>query len=212
MSLFFGIFLLGFQLGASACAVSCMPVMTPILLANSDGKKGALAILARFFSAKILAYALISLTAFFGAAVFKSAFIDTELFLRIGALFVGGMGVLILYRAFVPKRACSSTCTQENRLGIFAAGFFGSFSFCLPIWSLIALSSLSASPIVSLLYGFFFGLGTVLVPFMLFYFMIFRIASESAKKLAKYKKELEIFSGAVLVFIGVATYFGYYRF
>jgi len=43
--LFFAIFITGLQLGATACALSCLPIMTPILLGGIEDKNRALSVL-----------------------------------------------------------------------------------------------------------------------------------------------------------------------
>jgi hypothetical protein len=74
---------MGLQLGATACAISCMPVMSPILLANGEDKSRTMKILVQFFGAKVVAYTLIAVLAFFGASLVKSMIENSFFFTNI---------------------------------------------------------------------------------------------------------------------------------
>ncbi|MGW8169970.1 MAG: urease accessory protein UreH domain-containing protein [Sulfurovaceae bacterium] len=207
MLVFLAIFAMGLQLGATACAISCMPIMTPILLGNASNKQDGISILIRYFSGKILAYTAISSVAFFGADIVKKYIQDDLVFTKIGAIVIIIVGLYSFCLALVANRSCSSKCTTSSKFGFFGIGFFSSFSFCLPVGSLIASSALSGSFLTSLLYGVSFGLGVVIIPFLFFYFFIFKITSTIVTELSKFKKEIEIFSALLLVSVGGLIYF-----
>lgn len=207
MLVFFTIFIMGLQLGATACAISCMPVMMPILLGNAPDKQDGVSILTQYFSGKILAYTTISSVAFFGADIVKKYIQDDLIFIKIGAIIIVVLGLYTLYLAFFSNKSCSDKCTTSSKFGFFGIGFFSSFNFCLPIGSLIAASALSSSFLISLLYGIAFGFGVVIVPFLFFYFFIFKITSTIITELSKYKKELKIFSALLLILVGGLIYF-----
>jgi thiol:disulfide interchange protein DsbD len=207
MLLFLAIFAMGLQLGATACAISCMPIMTPILLSNASNKQDGISILMRYFSGKILAYTAISSVAFFGADIVKKYIQDDLIFTKIGAIIIVALGLYTLYVALFANRSCSSKCRASSKFGFFGIGFFSSFSFCLPVGSLIATSALSGSFLTSLLYGVSFGLGVVIIPFLFFYFFIFKITSTIVAELSKFKKEIEIFSALLLISVGGLIYF-----
>jgi len=207
MLIFFAIFVMGLQLGATACAISCMPIMTPILLGSASSKQEGLSILMRYFSGKILAYTIISSVAFFGADIVKQHIQDDLIFTKIGAIVIVVVGIHSLYLALFSNKTCSADCTSSSKLGYFGIGFFSSFSFCLPVGSLIATSALSSSFLTSLLYGISFGLGVVIVPFLFFYFFIFKITSAIITELSKFKKKIQIFSAFLLILVGGLIYF-----
>jgi thiol:disulfide interchange protein DsbD len=207
MLVFFAIFFMGLQLGATACAVSCMPIMTPILLGSAKNKKDGMDILIQYFSGKILAYVVISSIAFFGANIVKKYLKDDLLLTKFGAGIIIIVGLYLLYNAIFYNRTCGSKCTTSSKIGFFGIGFFSSFSFCLPIASLITTSALSSSFLVSLIYGVIFGLGVTVVPFLVFYFLIFKITSTITMELSKFKKEIEIFASLLLILAGFLIYF-----
>lgn len=201
------IFLTGLQLGATACAISCMPVMTPILLSNREDKSGALRILFAYFSGKILAYTFISSLSFFGANLFKNLISPTIPFSKIGAIFIVALGLFLLYKSIFQTQSCTRSCQSSLGFGYIGIGFFSSFAFCLPVGMLIATSAMSSTFFASLLYGISFGIGVVIIPFLLFYFFIFRITSGILSELKQYKKHIEIFSASILILVGVLIFF-----
>ncbi len=207
MLIFVAIFLMGLQLGATACAISCMPIMTPILLGSASNKQDGVSILIQYFSGKILAYTAISSVAFFGANIVKKYIQDDLVFTKIGAIAIIIVGLYTLYLALFTHRSCSSKCTTSSKFGFFGIGFFSSFNFCLPVGSLITASALSSSFLISLLYGIAFGFGVVIIPFLFFYFFIFKITSAIIMELSKFKKEIEIFSALLLILVGSLIYF-----
>lgn len=207
MLVFFTIFIMGLQLGATACAISCMPIMMPILLGNASSKQDGISILTQYFSGKILAYTTISSVAFFGADIVKKYIQDDFSFIKIGSIIIIALGLYTLYIALFSNKSCSSKCTTSSKFGFFGIGFFSSFSFCLPVGSLIATSALSNSFLISLLYGVSFGLGVVIIPFLFFYFFIFKITSTIISELLKFKKEIEVFSALLLILVGGLIYF-----
>jgi len=206
--IFLSIFFMGLQLGATACAISCMPVMSPILLANGEDRSRTMKILVQFFGAKVVAYTLIAVLAFFGAALVKSM-IENSFFSQILGAFIILLGIWLFFTALRAKKSCIKDCTNSkvSTLGYLGIGFFSSFSFCAPMMSLVLLSSTTADFNTSLLYGISFGLGVVLIPFLFFYLFIFKISSSIAVQLAKYKKHIEIFASLSLIIIGFLVYY-----
>lgn len=205
--LFIAIFLTGLQLGATACAISCMPVMTPILLSNSEDKRATLKILYLYFGGKILAYVCIASLSFFGANLFKNLIQPTIPFSKIGAIFIVSLGIFLLYKSMFQTKSCTTSCHSSLKFGYMGIGFFSSFAFCLPVGMLIATSAMSSTFITSVLYGISFGMGVVVVPFLLFYFLIFKITTGILVELSNYKKQIEIFSASLLIVVGVLVFF-----
>ncbi|EQB40028.1 hypothetical protein M947_03115 [Sulfurimonas hongkongensis] len=206
--MFISIFFMGLQLGATACAISCMPVMSPILLANGEDRSRTMKILVQFFGAKVVAYTLIAVLAFFGAGLVKSM-IENSFFSQILGAFIILLGSWLFFTALRAKKSCIKGCTNSkiSTLGYLGIGFFSSFSFCAPLMSLVLLSSITTNFNTSLLYGISFGLGVVLIPFLFFYLFIFKISSSIAVQLAKYKKHIEIFASLLLIIIGFLVYY-----
>lgn len=204
--LFITIFFMGLQLGATSCAISCLPVMTPILLANSEGKNKSVVILFQYFGGKILAYTFIGTISFFGGSIFKTL-LTPIYFSKIAGIFLLFLGIFLLYRSLSSSNTCASNCHSSLKYGYFGIGFFSSFSFCLPLSTLIATSAVASSFVTSIFLGISFGLGVVIVPFLFFYFFIFKITSEILINLQKYTRTIQIFSSSIIIFIGIMVFF-----
>lgn len=209
--LFVTIFLTGLQLGATACAISCLPVMTPILLSQQNNKNTAKKVLFQYFSGKILAYSCIASISFFGGTILKKQISTVISFDKMGALVILFVGLLLLYNAIKNNNGCKTSCPASLKYGYFSIGFFSSFSFCLPVISLITLSSLASSFPLSLSYGFIFGIGVTIIPFLFFYFFIFHITSTIFSEISNYKKQIEIFSASLLVLVAFLVYFEFLK-
>jgi cytochrome c biogenesis protein CcdA len=203
MFTFIGIFILGIQLGATTCAISCMPIMTPVLLSGTSNKKQAFEILLEYFSAKIVAYTFISIISFFSASIIKSIMNDHESFVKIAGVFIVILGITLLYKTLSTQKGCSSECNVSSKYGYLGIGFFSSFSFCFPLISLVTISGSTDLFINSILYGLFFGFGVVIVPFLLLYFFVYKITSNFLTEFLRHKKIISIFSQLFLIMIGI---------
>lgn len=201
-----GLFFIGLQMGATACAFSCMPIMTPILLSNATDKNRAYLILLRYFSGKVSAYTLIAVAAFFGANLLKLETLPKDIFTKIGGIAIAAMGIYLLVNTLRNKSACKSECSAMAKSGYFSIGFLSSFSLCLPLSTLITVSALSTSLFTSAAYGLFFGFGVVLFPFLFFYFFIHKITSSIFTALQTYKQYIELFAALLLILIGTLVY------
>lgn len=205
--IFLSLFFLGVQLGATSCALSCLPIITPILLSAAQNKNQALQILGQYFGAKVLAYTLIGLVAYFGLALIKNA-LGVFPIRTIGAIILILTALMILYDALIKEQKCQTSCHSQKYSNYFWLGFFSSFNLCLPIISLISISAMSHSFWISLSYGFIFGLGVVSIPIVFFYFFVFRITSTLLEELHTHKKTIKITSALLLMIVGVLVFFG----
>lgn len=207
--IYLGIFFLGLQLGATACAISCMPVISPILLANGENKTKALAILTQFFGAKVFAYMVLSILGFLGAGIIKTL-INEMFFAQILGFFIMILGAGLLYSSFMSS-GCKTSCDnpKPSTTNYLVIGFFSSFSVCTPLMSLVLFSSSANSLYISMAYGLSFGLGVVLIPFLFFYFFIFQISSCITKELYKYKQHIQVFASLLLILVGLLVYLEY---
>lgn len=205
--LFITIFLIGVQLGATACAISCLPIITPILLANNAlNAKESLKILFKYFLGKIFAYMSISMIAFFGVNLFKNVLMPIVPFNKIGASLIILVGIFLLITSIMQNKSCKSPCGTSFKYGYFGIGFLSSFSFCLPVMSLVTTSALSSSLLISALYGLCFGVGVTVIPFLFFYFFIFKITNEISVQLIKNKKLISVLSSLLLIIVGFLIY------
>lgn len=206
--IFIATFFLGLQLGATACAISCMPILAPILLNKSDNNPQALAILYRFFGAKVLAYTLISSLAFFGSAFIKNHIQSIQINKLMGVIIVL-LGIVLLVKSIQNKTSCKTSCSNSSfdKSSYFLIGFFSSFSFCVPLLSLVTISASSSSFVYSLFYGISFGFGVIAIPFLFFYLFVYQISSHILKELTNYKTKIEFFASSILILVGFLVFF-----
>lgn len=151
------------------------------------------------------------MVAFFSIDLFKERFSKDISFSKVGAIFIILLAILMLYYTLYKNDSCKSSCNTSLKYGYFGVGFFSSFSFCLPVGTLIATSSLSSSLFYSFMYGLSFGLGVVIVSFLFFYFFIFQITSNILLELKSHKKHIEIFSALLLMVIGIFIFLDYFK-
>lgn len=204
----FTLFLVGFQLGATACALSCLPIVTPILISNSNYTNNkSFYILLQYFSGKLLAYTSISILSFYSSQFIKDSLTSTVPFTKIGALTIILVSILLLYRAFKTDNQCKTSCNGQLKYGYFTLGLLSSFNLCLPVATLIATSAISESLIFSIFYGLSFGLGVIFIPFLFLYFVINKISHNLIKGLNENKKKIEIISALFLLLVGILVFF-----
>lgn len=211
MLTFIGIFFLGLQLGATACAISCLPIMTPIFLSGTSSNKQTVAMLLEYFSAKIVAYTLIAIISYLSGSIVKTIINNHQVFIQIAGVFIITVGVTLLYKSLFTKKSCSLGCGSSSKFGYFGIGFFSSFSFCFPVSSLVTISASTDLLINSIFYGLSFGLGVVVVPFLLLYFFIYKITSTFLTEFLQHKKSIEIFSQLFLILIGISVIEGWIK-
>lgn len=206
---FFSLFLVGLSYGASACLLSCMPFLSPIILVNSS-KAEAMRVMIPFSFGRITTYMMISLAAFLSAAMVQHLLDDEIALERIFGVFVVGISFLMLYRAFETKRCCSTNVAKPTKgLGFFGLGVLISFNPCLPVLSLVSVSSMADSPLYAILFGICFGVGATLVQFLLFGFFLSHVASGIKRELAAHRQKIEIFAAAILMLTGFFVFGGY---
>lgn len=202
--------LIGIQFGATACALSCLPVMTPILLLSNENKSKALYTLFSYFSGKLFAYITIALIAFYLGKIVNVFLKDIPMD-KVAALFIFGIGIYFFFKAFDRKKSCTNNCNNNVKYGFFFIGYLSSFSFCLPLATLITTAMAANSLLDSSLYGLFFGIGVIFFPFLLLYFFIYQITSQIRENLFKYQLYLEVFSSSILILLSIAIFLGYFH-
>ncbi|NLO18178.1 MAG: hypothetical protein GX118_08325, partial [Arcobacter butzleri] len=139
---------------------------------------------------------------FFGSILIQNITTNFNINKLLGLVMVL-LGLIILYKLFFNTSTCKNNCsTKYSYKSYYLIGFLSSFNFCIPLISLISISSFSPSFMDSFLYGLFFGFGVVIIPFLFFYFFIFSIGSHIISIFYKYKKHIESLSAFVFILSG----------
>lgn len=205
------LFLVALSYGATACMLSCMPLVSPILLANGATRQESLRSLLPLTLGRISGYVALSLVAYAGATMLKSFIGDKAL---MGHLL--GSVTLILAARLWFSMSPSSCCTTARRtpkgaLPLFAAGALLSMSLCAPVVAMMALSAASGTWYGAIAYGLAFALGATLLWFLFFSVVLTRVLQESLVHLSAYRNALRHTAPLLLALVGIAIFNGWIR-
>lgn len=205
------LFVVALSYGATACMLSCMPVLSPILLANSATRQQSLNVLFPITAGRITGYTLLSVATFIGSAIVQSLIKDKIL---MGNL-LGTLTLLLALRLWMSVRSsasCCNTSTQpksQGKVTLFSTGVLLSMSLCAPVVTMMTLSAAASSLGWAVLYGLVFGLGATLLWFFFFSVVMTSILKEILFHLRSYSRTLEYLAPAVLAGVGVALFNGW---
>ena len=204
------LFLIALTYGATACMLSCMPLVSPILLANSATRQQSLKVLLPITAGRISGYMALSLVAYLGAAALKTLIADKAL---MGQL-LGTLTLILAARLWYSLKTSPSCCassyrTPEGTLSLFATGILLSMSLCAPVATMMTLSATTSSLPLALLYGLVFGLGATLLWFLFFSVILTAILKESLVHLSRYRSLLQHSAPVLLGGVGIAIFNGW---
>lgn len=205
----FSLFLVALSYGATACMLSCMPIVSPILLANNATRQESLRVLLPITFGRLSGYIVLSLVAYTGASMIKSFLADKEL---MGYL-LGSVTLILAGRLWFSLKA-SSCCTTNPRtpqgiFPLFITGALLSMSLCAPVITMMTLSAASHSLTLAIAYGAVFGLGATLLWFLFFSVILTRILRESLIHLSSYRTLLQYAAPLLLAGVGIAIFTGW---
>lgn len=207
------LFIVALSYGATACMLSCMPLLSPILLANSATRQESLTLLLPITAGRITGYTLLSVAAFLGSTMIQSLLKDTAL---MGYL-LGSLTLFLALRLWNARRSSKTCCTSSPRPkpqgngSLFATGVLLSMSLCAPVAAMMALSAATSSLLWAVLYGLVFGLGATLLWFFFFSVVMTSLLKESLLHLQNYRPLLERLAPVALAGVGVALFNGWIR-
>ncbi len=204
------LFIVALAYGATACMLSCMPILSPILLANSATRQESLRVLLPITLGRISGYITLSLAAYAGASMIKSFIADKEI---MGYL-LGSVTLILAVRLWFSLKASSCCTTSHPRtpqgsIALFATGGLLSMSLCAPVITMMALSAASHSLAWAIAYGAVFGLGATLLWFLFFSVILTRILKESLIHLSRYRNALHHTAPPLLAGVGIAIFNGW---
>lgn len=206
----FSLFLVALSYGATACMLTCMPLLSPILLANSATRQQSLRVLLPISLGRISGYIFLSLIAYLGATMIKTLISDTEL---MGYL-LGSVTLILAGRLWFSLRVSASCCssspnTPQGNIALFMTGMFLSMSICAPVITMMTLSATSSSIGWAIAYGLAFGLGATLLWFLFFSVVLTAILKESLSHLSNYRDILQHAAPLILAGVGIAIFNGW---
>jgi hypothetical protein len=189
--------------------LTCMPLLSPILLANSATRQQSLKVLLPISLGRISGYIALSLIAYLGATMIKSLISDATL---MGYL-LGSVTLILAGRLWFSLRtsSCCSTATEtpQQAIGLFMTGVLLSMSLCAPVITMMTLSASSHSLLWAIAYGAVFGLGATLLWFLFFSVVLTAILKESLVHLSRYRVLLQRTAPIILAGVGIAIFKGW---
>ncbi len=211
------LFVVGLSYGSTACMLTCMPFLTPLLVTNAKSVRASMAVILPFSLGRIFTYSVIAVLALGGAGFVKAMLDDNALFQGILGTITLAMGLFMLYRALYNRpKSCSANPALSNRrtqslLGLFGIGALVSVNPCAPVLTLVALSANSASLPEAAAMGIAFGLGAVAVPFLFYGFFLSNVVRGLLAEFKSYTKGIEITAALLLTAVGALIINGQIR-
>ena len=209
----FSLFLVALSYGATACMLSCMPILSPILLANNATRQESLRVLLPITAGRISGYTLLGVIAFTGSVLIQSLLKDKVLM----GYILGSVTLLLALKQLVSIRRKHTCCTQTTQPSkstnatLFMTGLFLSMSICPPVATMMTLSATAPSMGWAVLYGLFFGLGATLLWFFFFSVVLTTALKESLNHLSRYRRTIEIIAPLLLACVGILIFNGWIR-
>ena len=174
MSRLFYILLQGFVIGAGPCLLICAPIIVPYIAGTKRSWQEGLKATLIFSFTRLFIYTILGAASGLIGAYLIRIFISTPFGYHVwsvGASFIIVLGLLIIFG----KKLNMGFCRFLNKYAVegpvasmVILGLLVGLSPCLPlIGILIEIALLSERILIGALYGFTFGIGTVLSPLLL---------------------------------------------
>jgi cytochrome c-type biogenesis protein len=205
------LFLIGLSYGSTACMLSCMPFLTPLLLARGSGAYSGLRTVTYFSLGRIVSYATIAVASGFAATGIRGLLNDAAMSQSLLGTVTFGVGAVVLVRSFRSGRCCTSApgdAGHAGRFGPFGIGVMMTLNPCVPLLTLVALAAGSRHAADALAMGLAFGIGAVAASWLFFGFILSTVAKEAVGKLAAYQALIERIAAVLLMAVGVSAVYG----
>lgn len=193
----------------TACMMSCMPFLTPLLVKNSGSLKESMGVMIPFSLGRIFTYTVIAVIATAGAGTVKTLLQDNQVVNYLLGLLTVFIGLYMLTNILLKKnKTCSlhkpvEKNSKMTRFGFFSIGAFVSINLCAPVVTLVTLAANSSSYAHAVGLGLSFGLGAVLFSFLFYGFFISNLIRGLLEQFKTYTKAVEITASLFLVVTGV---------
>jgi len=203
------LFVVGLTYGMTACMLSCMPFLTPLLVKSSNSVRESMRVMIPFSLGRIFTYMIIAVVATGGAALVKDMLEDKIVIDAILGFSTTLMGVLMLGRSLKSmKKTCGMHKPIEEKSHITTFGFFSigatvSMNLCAPVVTLATVAAGSTGYYESLALGLAFGIGAVLFSFLFYGFFLSTLIRGLLAEFSSYKKVIEISASVLLIIVGL---------
>ena len=212
---FVSLFIVGLSYGATACLLSCMPLLSPILLANSRSLNHAMGVVLPFSFGRVMSYIAMAMFASVSAVQVRSIIDNPVIAQTVLGTATLAVAILIIYRSFNKNsHSCTGSHTTYSKGG--AIGYFGmglaiSLNPCMPVLTLIATAANTTSISSAILMGLSFGLGAIFATLLFYGFLISSIAREIISQFKEYHHLIERSAGLLLALTAVFVFNGWIK-
>ena len=193
--------------------LSCMPFLSPILLANSRSVSHAMAVVLPFSIGRVVSYMLMAMLASVSMLQVKSIINNPAISQVILGSATMIIAIVMFYRTYTDKSShCSSTKPTKSKTSIasfFTMGLAISLNPCAPIMTLIAAAANSSSISNAAFMGLSFGLGAIGATLLFYGFFISSVARELISQFGHHKKNIERLAAILLAIVAVSVFNGW---
>jgi len=167
------LFIIGLTVSFGPCLLFCSPVILPYIAATKKGWREGLKSVLIFTLSRLVAYTILGLlVGLLGRLLTEKLYrFDNFLFI-LGGLFITLLGILIIFGKDPQLRLCQVLrryTVDSERGGLILLGITVGLLPCLPLLGVLTYIALRATSFwQGALYGFSFGMGTVISPLILF--------------------------------------------
>ncbi len=207
-SAYISIFLVGLSFGMTACMLSCMPFLTPILLNNSNSIKQSMGVMLPFSLGRVFTYVIIAIIASSSSILVKNMIDETFIYKYILGSSTIFLGIYMLYNNIKNNKTCGIKKGQATKKDISKFGYFGlgatiSINLCAPILTLISLSGNTTTIYSAIALGLSFGMGAVFFTLFFYGFFLSTLIRGILEQFINYKKAVETTASLLLILVGV---------
>lgn len=158
-----GLYLIGLLYGATVCSMTCLPVLSPYLLATGRGFRDGVLSSVAYLAGKVITYAVLGACA---ATAGRALFADSEGTLRTiqaATLIVTGLAL-----PFIAGKGCGQKSSVAGRnASLFALGVSTSLVPCLPAASMLVIAAKSGTLLHGSAAGLVYGAGIATSPLLI---------------------------------------------
>jgi sulfite exporter TauE/SafE len=204
---------LGLVFGMSACTITCLPYLGPVLLASDGGIRHSWRTLLPFSLGRLTTYASLATAAGMAGQYLGKATAGGEVRWLLGTAAVL-VGLALLLRSST-RGACNSGSeasivrlergrTQKALMpgGLFLMGAGMALSPCAPLGTVLFSAAATASAGHGLALGLGFGLGAITIPSLFYGVGIAYLGSRLRERLQQWLPGIERLSALLLILVG----------
>lgn len=205
--------LIGLSYGATACMLSCMPFLSPILLANSRSVSHAMAVVLPFSIGRVVSYILMAMLASVSMLEVKNIINNPAISQVILGSATMAIAIMMFYGTYKnAARHCSSSKAADSKIsiiGYFTMGLAISLNPCAPIMTLIAAAANSSSIENAAIMGLCFGVGAISATLLFYGFLISSVAREIIAQFGHHKITIERIAALLLAMVAISVFNGW---